>query len=371
MVSRSEISIAIVRSRPGRGEPRFENIRRNFEKLGFKVELLNWARLDSDDSLFKNTDDRVFQVKRVYGLGLKNFSSMFLFQVHIWRQLRKVNPEVIYSCDLDTFITCLAWNLLHNKILIFDQFDPIASRLKNRILLKFLQELEFRIAKLSDIRIAANVERIFESDRRNWIELPNNFPIDILPTNKLNSQNILFYGGSLFEDRGLEYAIDAVLLCPNWRLEIYGSGPDFALLKGKSFDSPRIQVNKSIEHRDLLIRASTSSIYLAFYDPRISHNKLTASNKLFEAARLQIPILTSRETRLGEYVEKYGLGWAIDYGDTCALVAALEKRTQWTKTDFQRFVESCKIFLEDFESRNQFVQISEVVRKLIEKRDKN
>jgi glycosyltransferase involved in cell wall biosynthesis len=91
-------------------------------------------------------------------------------------------------------------------------------------------------------------------------------------------------------------------------------------------------------------RAFGSDLYLALYDPSKFHNKFTASNKLFEAAQLGIPILASMNTEIGDIVEAFDLGFVIEYGSFDSLAMALREiaslgtlRSQQIKENLDEF----------------------------------
>jgi hypothetical protein len=51
------------------------------------------------------------------------------------------------------------------------------------------------------------------------------------------------------------------------------------------------------------------------YNPLYFNNKFTASNKLFEAAQLGVPLLSNNGTSLGETITSVELGWSVEYGN--------------------------------------------------------
>jgi hypothetical protein len=71
--------------------------------------------------------------------------------------------------------------------------------------------------------------------------------------------------------------------------------------------------------------AGNSRLFLAMYDPLLAHNKFTASNKLFEAAQLGLPILTNHGTSIGFLTVQANLGWSVTYNDTVEIGQVLRE----------------------------------------------
>jgi glycosyltransferase involved in cell wall biosynthesis len=276
---------------------------------------ITWSRTVNDDVVNSNCPENVFRIKAGYGHGLRNALHHLAFFVFIIRRLHAIKPKLIYACDLDTLIPSLLWRLNKNCTIIYDQYDPISSRTRNNLLRFLLDIFEYKIANLSNVKITANILRIPKEERRSWIEIKNLFPIKLpITTHKRNSSYILFYGGVLNIDRGLLACAEAVSKETDWEFHVYGQGILSKTLKSRNFLN--VFVNEPIPHESLMQLASKSDLFFAMYDPIHSQNKLTASNKLFEAAQLGIPLLTNLGTAIGDVTVESNLGWAIAYNDS-------------------------------------------------------
>jgi hypothetical protein len=109
-------------------------------------------------------------------------------------------------------------------------------------------------------------------------------------------------------------------------------------------------------------RAQAADLYLAQYDPSSRNNRLTASNKLFEAAQLCIPLLASKGTYIGDIVQEHKLGWAVTYGDRGEIERALDECSKMSESDkieisgnftrfFQNELEQQKANIQTIENR--------------------
>jgi glycosyltransferase involved in cell wall biosynthesis len=133
---------------------------------------------------------------------------------------------------------------------------------------------------------------------------------------------VRFSYSSLSLDRGLIACAEAISEERNWEFHLYGQGELSKTLISESFRN--VFVHQSIPHEELMTIASRSNLFLLMYDPSFEHNKFTASNKLFEAAQLGLPILTNDGTSVGSLTVQANLGWSITYND-----AAEIRRVLW------------------------------------------
>jgi glycosyltransferase involved in cell wall biosynthesis len=338
------IKSVIIRSTSGLFEPRFRNGKDLLTRLSANVSSITWNRTGDEISNTPGDSDCVFSLDAAYGNGLRNSFSHFQFFVYVLRKLSEINPSLIYACDFDTLLPAVLWRRNRKVTIVFDQFDPFSTRLSNSIYFKIASALEHFLSKKSNFRITANARRINPSSRSEWLELKNIYPIAPVKSSfKVATENkVLFYGGVLANDRGLLLCAEAIANSKEWEFQIYGQGSEAQSLR--SLNSPKVVIHKPLPHPDLMGRAFGSDLYLALYDPSKFHNKFTASNKLFEAAQLGIPILASMNTEIGDIVEAFDLGFVIEYGSFDSLAMALREiaslgtlRSQQIKENLDEF----------------------------------
>jgi hypothetical protein len=338
-VNNTPLLCTIVRTTEGTSEPRFRRILEVLIELGFQTSQITWnRRSDKGDSSQPDQLD----LKTPFGRGLTNVFRHLHFQIHIWRRLNSRQPQIVYSCDLDTYLVCFVWAKLHRRKLIFDQFDPISSRF-NGFFTKTLNVWENFLTSFADKRITANIERV--TKRNQWIELPNFYQLKIARKDEFSETATALYGGVLQPDRGILRICHFFSSRSNWFFDIYGFGTEFSAISAYSDSYPNISAHPVTEHRDLMDIASRCWLIIAPYDPSKHHNRLTASNKLYEATQLGIPLATTSGTQIGELVQKYRLGWCFEFNSLDGLERAVVERSQWNEQDLIDFRLRCDIFL--------------------------
>jgi len=327
-------------------EPRYAHVSEFIENLGYQSRHINWARSSADEKFSGGLSRNFFKVKAPYGSGLYNYLNHLRFNLYVFKKLWGMKPQMIYACDFDTYLPSLFYRFFHPAVLIFDQFDPLSARISNRFVRKMIDFLEFSLSKKANIRITANLMRIPKHSRGDWIEIKNLFPFQLTSVDqRIQKEGFqLFYGGILGNDRGLIWCANIVRDRNSWRLDIFGQGPLRSDLD--KITEGRIEIHNQVPHWELMNYAQTADLYLALYDPSVANNRLTASNKLYEAAQLGIPLLTSKGTHLGDIVQRFKLGWAITYGNSEELERALDEFAALSEVQVAELVDNLGRFFQ-------------------------
>ena len=330
----------------GMSEPRYAHVSEFIESLGYQPRHINWARSNTDEQFSGGLHHDFFKIKAPYGAGLDNYLNHLRFNLYVLRKLWSIKPQMIYACDFDTYLPSLFYTLFHPAVLIFDQFDPLSARISNRFVRKMIDFLEFSLSKKANVRITANLMRIPKSLRGDWIEIKNLFPFQLTKgKQQIQKDSIqLFYGGILGNDRGLIWCANVVKDRNLWRLDIFGQGPLRSDLD--KIAEGNIKIHNQVPHQELMYYAQTADLYLALYDPSVANNRLTASNKLYEAAQLGIPLLTSKGTYLGDIVQRFKLGWAITYGNSEEFEGSLDEFARLSKVQMVELVDNLSRFFQ-------------------------
>ena len=199
------VSSVLVRSTSGTSEPRYRHASGILRNLAGEPQHINWLRSSADSKNLRISSRNLFEVPAPYGAGIKNYIAHLRFNVFVFRMLWRIKPQIIYACDLDTYLPSIFYKIFKPVILIYDQFDPLSARVGNSFLCQLLDAFEYTCTKAADIRITANLQRIPLSLWESWIEVKNLFPFELDTSLHRDSQNTLklFYGGILNHDRGL------------------------------------------------------------------------------------------------------------------------------------------------------------------------
>lgn len=357
----------IIRSTEALFEPRYRSARDLLLELGFEVDEITWSR---SKEKFEEPDNPrnsyIFRERAPYGGGMSNYESHIRFARFAKSVIGKLNPDVIYCCDFDALFLTLLYK--KRNVVIFDQFDPISARFNfSSAISSLMNFVEALLGLQSHIRITANKQRIPLVFREKYVYRPNFFPLEknvkfpVESKIRIESERTLFYGGTLGRDRGLEFVAATISEVPNWKLQIFGFGPERDNLK--RFECNRVEINDGVSHETLIKFATNASAILALYDPKKANNRMTASNKLFEACQLGVPVITNKGTYLGEIVEKCQLGFVVEFSDKQSLFEALESVANMKHPDVNAMRKNMANYLE-YESNLQRKAIECIKSKL-------
>ncbi len=139
---------------------------------------------------------------------------------------------------------------------------------------------------------------------------------------------LLLYQGSIQENRGIEAAIDAVVLLDDVVLVIVGYGYYRDALEemvSKRGLADRVRFFGPVPNEDLLHWTASSDVGLCnIVNASISYYT-TLPNKLFEYIMAEVPVLGSDSPGIGKVVAETGVGEVVDPVDPESLAAATRK----------------------------------------------
>jgi glycosyltransferase involved in cell wall biosynthesis len=361
------LRVALLRSRGGNFEPRFESIATNLKENFGEVHAVLWRRTRNEQILSSLETTYVYKRPAGYGRRWRNLLQQLNFQFFIWKSLNFIQPKIIYACDLDTLVTSIVWSNKRNTLVIYDQFDPFESRFSNYIFKRITSRFEKFFSDSANIRITANSKRISDYELEKWITIPNFFKIQTKAENINKREKQIFYGGTLTEDRGLKTLVEAMSSLPEWTTHIYGDGPVLSSLKKNS--PSNVSFHNPISHDKLMEAAKNSYLYFAHYDPLYLHNQNTASNKLFEAVQLKIPLLVADGTHLANIVRENSIGFVSKYADTEDLIRQVRNFDQWKMQNFDLFVQNADLLLLNTQEERGQKQLNKLISELLEQNE--
>ena len=162
-------------------------------------------------------------------------------------------------------------------------------------------------------RLPAEVTRVIEV---------MNVPEELAITPKPHDGFVVFYGGNLSKDRGLQYLVPA---CERIgaRLLVAGQGPDEVELVRLVRQSRNAEFLGYLPHDEVLRHTANADAIPLLYDPAVQINRLASPNKLFEAMMYAKPVVVSEGISVAEFVQREGMGRVVPYGDIERLRQAL------------------------------------------------
>ena len=319
--------------------PTNANIRRVLEALtsaGHSVVVLSRNRA-CDESLkgyIKKTikinnleiDNYELQLSGKTERGMKNFTTLksYMDILKSWMKGNVDKFDAIHAFDLDTGLVAKKIAKSYNKHLVYHIADfYVDSRAKIPGPLKFIiRSMEYSIINYEDNTIICTEERkdqIAGARPRKLTVVHNTPSIDfdvssyidqsMDPDHKLT----LAYIGVLSKRRFIDQAVDCMMGMKDSQMILAGGGDLVDFVKERAEKTDNIKYKGKVDYEDTFDIYSKSDLMFAVYNPQIMNHKYSAANKIYEAMLLKKPIIVARGTSMDKIVERYDIGFVIDY----------------------------------------------------------
>lgn len=319
--------------------PTNANIRRVLEALtsaGHSVVVLSRNRA-CDESLkgyIKKTikinnleiDNYELQLSGKTERGMKNFTTLksYMDSLKSWMKDNVDKFDAIHAFDLDTGLVAKKIAKSYNKHLVYHIADfYVDSRAKIPGPLKFIiRSMEYSIINYADNTIICTEERkdqIAGARPRKLTVVHNTPSIDfdvssyIDQSMDLDHKLTLAYIGVLSKRRFIDQAVDCMMDMKDSQMILAGGGDLVDFVKERADKTDNIKYMGKVDYEDTFDIYSKSDLMFAEYNPQIMNHKYSAANKIYEAMLLKKPIIVARGTSMDKIVERYDIGFVIDY----------------------------------------------------------
>jgi glycosyltransferase involved in cell wall biosynthesis len=290
-----------------------------FKKYGYSLEFVGIKRHK------KLEENKNYQnIKYLFNInqGLPNKPKMILIYLfwivylffHLFINGKYYSKHPILVINFDSAISVYFYSLFFKCTYYYDIHDELAlSHNFPKNIKKYLKIIDYKIRKRAKVVIHVDKNRISEIDSNNFIILENS-PLDYFNNTyiKPNLKHCFAVTGYLTRQRGVREILKFAKINSHIEFILAGFIQDEELLK-----SYRILNNLKylgfIPQNELFTKIKNCCGIFSLYEPTIEINKLAASNKLYDALMLGIPVITNYGVENSEIVHKYNVGIVINY----------------------------------------------------------
>ncbi len=357
-------SVVFLRSNPISPDPRVEKEARALWASGYKVKIVGWNRF----AAFPLKETRDFaEIHRIrvpfYSLkrkGLQHLPGLLCWEIKLlswlWRNRKDYN--VIHACDFDTVIPAILIGKILRKIVIYDIFDFYADMLRNtpKPISRVVRWLDLRLISKVNAVILPDESRLHQirGSKPKRLEIIYNAPDpEILLSKAISTTEDdgiyslrIAYVGLLQLERGIMEMLSVLANHPDWHLDLAGYGSEESTIVSAALKLPNVRVFGRVPYEEAIRIMSRADVLFATYDPSIPNHRYSSPNKLFEALPLGKPIIVARGTGVDKIVERYNLGFVVDYGDRNQLEKTLQNIASWTPEEKENFAKRTKFIYE-------------------------
>ena len=294
------------------GHARVQKFINFFENHGFKTKNIIWSRDSKSES-----NDIVILSGGGYGgarLAFKYVIWVTKLTVFLLKLKTKKKDNFFFAIDFDSAIACYLASRVRPEITyIYDIHDEFAIRYKfPDFLRRMIMKIDQVVRKSSLITVHVDHSRVGIEDV-NYTVIQN-ITTDIYPTiNKRlkTSKRTFVVSGLLCAQRGLESLYQFAFHHPECSFIVAGNITDH--VAEKFIASSNVDYRGYIPQHELLQLSASATAVFSLYDPSIEINRLAASNKLYDAMMLGIPVITNRGIAASDFVNTHQIGIVVPF----------------------------------------------------------
>lgn len=285
------------------------------------MSFLGWYRTSESDSYAELLNQRHYLLR-----GFSENTSLivvgniiWLFRSFLWICRNGNKFDCIYCADFEGALPVWLSRMFGCRTpFIYDVYDEFSLRYKMpKQLARIINFIEARLRRSAKLVIHVDNSRKSELDSGANVMVIENSPLDffkgkyISPQFNLSSPEFAVTG-YLTDRRGMNAIAQYVKDNPSYRFFIAGRFKD-PKLKEKFMSFPNVEMTEFMMQEDLFDRIKSCNGIFSLYDPVVEINIRAASNKLYDAMMLGLPVITNREIDASKFVENKSIGITIPY----------------------------------------------------------
>ena len=283
---------------------------------GYKLTFRGWCRTHKTPNTVYPQYNKIKYICKGGGSGTKILPLMycyFIVKLIFILLLQHTKGRVYLATNFETAFSCWFVSFFKKINYVYDIWDELAiSHNFPNWLVNTIRLFDKKIRKRAAFYIHVDENRISEIDNDNHIILYNS-PINFIKDSEtLEYTNTFAVTGWLNKTRGLQSIYEFAKANPQIKFILAG-GFLQEEYKKKYLDL------ENVEHYDFMPQEKLFAIIkncrgiFSLYDTAIPINRLAASNKLYDAMMLSIPVIVNDDLVAANFVQQYNVGYVVDY----------------------------------------------------------
>ena len=319
-------------------DTRCKNLYDTFSSNKFEVEFLGFDWL-TKDFIEKDGDITIKKLKK----GFLSLSFYFNFIWHLKLRLLTTKASIIFAEDIYTLPFAIIFGKLKRAKIFYDSrelFGYLAG-LKNKkfkqLFWKLIEKLFIKQADYVMVTGSMDGEFLKKEYGINNLILLRNLPRYYKPTTKVDlhsqlqidkSKKIILYQGVLLKGRGIEKVFSVLKDLPVCVFVIAGGGEFdkyYQTLAEQMDVNDQVFFIGKFTQEDLPKLTASADIGVALIENISTSYYYALPNKLFEYIMAEVPVIVSNLPQMKDVVEKYDVGYAVEFDNSDELVSAIKK----------------------------------------------
>jgi glycosyltransferase involved in cell wall biosynthesis len=303
------------------------------QEMGYNITILSLDRTGSkpDNESVNGWQILCYHHRYKSGNKLSFLWAWICWWVWVFRKIRNERYDLVQASDLESIIPCVLARKICKFALVFDVRDPwgMNQANPNSFLMRAFKAMErWAAARVDGIVLSQGMlDRTGVYFGRKVCKLIPSVQVLNVPGRDIAGQycppNLdgihINFSGHISYLRNAQAIIDLATAKPEVQVDVVGEIRDEKLRSSlEILDNiklyGRVPLNQAME---LLQQANLVSV---MYDTSTEAAVVSSANKMFEAMMMSRPYVASKGGFPGIIAERYGLGWAVPYGSSQALI---------------------------------------------------
>lgn len=299
--------------------------------------------------------------------------------VHFWWQCLKYvlkyrkNISLLYVHDYYMPIIGGLYHVFTKRKWVYDAHELIFYHKKDKISYrnKFFLCLEKMFVKSASLVVAANEERrklmsyVYKLKKTIYVLNVANVKRDKVGLSL--KRNIIVYQGYLSSERGVDFFINNHLqVDEKYTLKLIGGGPQLEHYKewvNKLKLGNRVVFTGLLDQKRLYEESQKSKIGIITYPLNDLNNYYCSPNKIFEYAKMKIPMIVTKQPFLMTLIQKYHMGEVLDMekGEN-----EYKKIIDKIDSNYSYYIERMDDFLNDYSADRELEKLKVAILDILE-----
>lgn len=296
---------------------RIQKMANFFSRKGVVLNFVGWNR-DRKNVL---TDPKFSNIKYILnggGEGTKILPLLYIVFIvklcfYVLFNKRNFKSNIIIAINFECAYVMYLINKITGIRYIYDIWDEMAISHKfPKYVKKFIRRLDQSVRKSAFRYIHVDPNRLSEIDSNNFVIIYNS-PFDFISTGDCPCyENRFAVTGWLNNTRGLKSIFEFAKSNSEIKFTIIGEFIDDKM-KTNFLGLKNVEYHHFMPQEKLFNLIKNCRGIFSLYDPSIEINRLAASNKLYDAMMLSIPVVVNKGLVAASMVEENHIGYVVNY----------------------------------------------------------
>jgi glycosyltransferase involved in cell wall biosynthesis len=303
------------------------------QELGYNITILALDRFGNkpDNENLNGWQIVWFHHRYESGNKISFMWAWFCWWVWVIRKICRGNYNLVQASNLESIVPCVLAKAFKNFKLIFDVRDPWGMNSSNSgsFMMRTFKTIErWAAARVDGIVLSQGIlERTgLYFGKKVCSRIPSVQVLNV-PGQDMAGKFVppdtngirLNFSGHISYVRNAQAIIDLASKKPEMQVDVVGEIRDEKLLLSlKAISNIKLYGQLPFDRAMKLLQ--DANIISVMYDTNTEVAIVSSANKMFEAMMMSRPYIASKGGFPGIIAEHYGIGWAVPYGDSNALI---------------------------------------------------